>query len=312
MNRHTVSGRWKLGLVLAMFTAFQFGAIPIVLKLLLRKVDPYTLSWYRFTAAAIFLGCLSFRSHDLGAALRLRGKPLALMIAAILGLSLNYVLYTIGLDFSTPNTAQVMIQLAPVLLGLGGLIIFKETFSLRQTVGVVILVTGLILFFDDRYDEILEGASSLWLGIVTIAISAALWATYGLAQKQLLTVLPGRTIMFTVYCAGSILYLVRARPLSALVLTHVEWLLMLLSAAVTAASYVSLAAAMNHLEASRVSVVLATPPLFTVAMVALLTPLVPTYVDPEPISYLTAFGICLVVLGSTLASLQPSNSSQIK
>jgi drug/metabolite transporter (DMT)-like permease len=175
MNRHTVSGRWKLGLLLASLTAFQFGAIPIVIKLLLKKVDPITLSWYRFTVAAIFLGLVSFRSHDLLAPIRLRGKPLLLLIVAVLGLSINYVLYTAGLGYSSPNTAQIIIQVAPMLLLLGGLLIYRESFSIRQGIGVAILLTGLLFFFDGKYDEILLGSGTLWLGILLVALSAAMW-----------------------------------------------------------------------------------------------------------------------------------------
>ena len=205
-----------------MLTAFQFGAIPIVLKLLLKKIDPITLSWYRFTVAAVFLGLFSFRTHDLMAPLRLRGKSLVLLIVAVLGLSINYVLYTLGLEYSSPNTAQVMIQLAPMLLLLGGLLIFKESFSVRQGVGVLALIIGLIFFFDGKYDEILSGSSTLWMGILLVSLSAALWASYGLAQKQLLTVLSGPSIMFVVYIAGSVMYLIRAKPLTAASLTPIE------------------------------------------------------------------------------------------
>jgi drug/metabolite transporter (DMT)-like permease len=309
VNRHTVSGRWKLGLALAMLTAFQFGAIPIVLKLLLKKIDPITLSWYRFTVAAVFLGLFSFRTHDLMAPLRLRGKSLVLLIVAVLGLSINYVLYTLGLEYSSPNTAQVMIQLAPMLLLLGGLLIFKESFSVRQGVGVLALIIGLIFFFDGKYDEILSGSSTLWMGILLVSLSAALWASYGLAQKQLLTVLSGPSIMFVVYIAGSVMYLIRAKPLTAASLTPIEWALLALSAMFATVSYVCLAAAMNHLEASRVSVVLATPPIFTVVMVAILAPIFPEYVQAEPISALTTVGILLVVAGSILASMKPGSAS---
>lgn len=306
MNRHTVSGRWKLGLFLASLAAFQFGAIPIVIKLLLKKVDPITLSWYRFAVAAIFLGLISFRSHDLLAPIRLRGKPLLLLIVAVLGLSINYVLYTTGLGYSSPNTAQIIIQLAPMLLLLGGLLIYKESFSIRQGIGVAVLLTGLLFFFDGKYDEILSGSGTLWQGILLVTASAAMWAAYGLAQKQLLTVLSGPTLMFTIYTGGSLLYLAGADPMSASSLTATEWALLTLSALVTAFSYVCLAVAMNHLEASRVSVVLATPPLFTVGMVAALSPVLPAFVEAEPISSLTVVGILLVVAGSIMASIKPS------
>ena len=227
-------------------TAILFGTLPIILKILLRKLDPFTLSWYRYAIAVGFLGLLSFRQYDLLAPYRMRGRRLFLLIVATIGLCANFVLYTLGLDYSTPNTAQILIQLAPMLLLVGGLLIFKESFSIRQGLGLGILTLGLILFFDGKYDEILTGASTLWLGILWTAISAALWACYGLAQKQLLRHLSGRAIMFTIYCAGTLIYLIWAQPLQALTLTIFEWILLAASSIMTVIGYVSLAAAINN------------------------------------------------------------------
>ena len=61
-----------------------------------------------------------------------------LSIASIM-LTANYVLYVIGLDFTTPASTQLFIQLGPLLLALGGIIVFRERFSLGQWVGLAML-----------------------------------------------------------------------------------------------------------------------------------------------------------------------------
>ena len=41
----------RLGLILASITLLLWGALPVVLKLLLRSLDPFTITWYRFLLA---------------------------------------------------------------------------------------------------------------------------------------------------------------------------------------------------------------------------------------------------------------------
>ena len=50
---HASTGRWQLGLALALTTAVFWGLLPIALKVTLAGMDAWTLTWYRFTTAAI-------------------------------------------------------------------------------------------------------------------------------------------------------------------------------------------------------------------------------------------------------------------
>jgi len=53
---HKTSGRWKLGFALALSTAMLWGVLPIALKIALKSVDPYTVTWYRFASSGVVLG----------------------------------------------------------------------------------------------------------------------------------------------------------------------------------------------------------------------------------------------------------------
>ena len=48
----------KLGLALTLTTAACWGVLPIALKLALQGMDPVTITWYRFTVAALVLGTI--------------------------------------------------------------------------------------------------------------------------------------------------------------------------------------------------------------------------------------------------------------
>ena len=53
---HQASGRWKLGLLLALVTAACWATLPVALKMSLSVLDPMTLTWFRFAFAAVFMG----------------------------------------------------------------------------------------------------------------------------------------------------------------------------------------------------------------------------------------------------------------
>ena len=55
-----------------------------------------------------------------------RGRVLPILLAAAIGLCANYGLFLYGLDFIPPSTAVVVIQLAPLFMLFGGVLVFKE------------------------------------------------------------------------------------------------------------------------------------------------------------------------------------------
>ena len=50
-----LSGRWKLGLLLACSTALMWGVLPLALKGLMTTLDPMTTTFFRFFIAALLL-----------------------------------------------------------------------------------------------------------------------------------------------------------------------------------------------------------------------------------------------------------------
>ena len=69
---------------------------------------------------------------------------------AIAALTLNYLTFVAGLDRTSPPNAEVIIQLAPMLPLLGGVVIFRERFSRLQAAGLVGLTGGLLMFFNEQ------------------------------------------------------------------------------------------------------------------------------------------------------------------
>lgn len=198
---HTSSGRWLYGLLLSLLTALLWGILPIKLKTVLQVMDPVTVTWYRLLVAGLLLLAWLAARRQLPAFSRLGRNGRWLVVLAIAGLTSNYVLYLVGLNMLSPGTTQLVIQVAPILLLLGSLWVFKESFSLLQGLGLLVLLLGFALFFNQRLDDLFGGLGQYSLGVLTVLLAALLWAFYGLAQKQLLTRWNSVQIMMVIYLA---------------------------------------------------------------------------------------------------------------
>ena len=305
---HTTSGRWQYGFFLALTTALMWGILPIFLKILLGRMDAFTITWYRFFVASFLLGAFLLKRGRLPDLKRLDGMGWLLLGIAIFGLSGNYVVYLLGLRHVTPETAQMVIQLAPMFLLLGGLTFFGEPFRSRQWWGLALLVGGLLLFFNERLVNLSVVGRGFYVGVVLIVFCAAIWAAYGLAQKRLLTTLRSDEILLVIYIAAAVVLLPAAQLAQIRHLDLVELLLLAFCCVNTVIAYGSFAEALDHWEASRVSAVLATTPLITLATMWFFAKLAPSMVVPERLNVLAVVGAFLAVIGSMVAALSSQRS----
>jgi drug/metabolite transporter (DMT)-like permease len=301
MVLHQASGRWKLGLLLAFLTAALWATLPVALKITLVALDPYTLTWFRFLFAALGLGAWLHWRGQLGGFRGLPAPQWWLLGLAALMLIGNYVFYLLGLHHTTPANAQLLIQLAPLLMAVGAIFVFGERFRGGQWLGLAILALGLVLFFRDQFARV--ASADYLFGSALIAVAAVVWAVYALAQKQLLMRLSSPMILFFIYVVASLVLLPVARPATLLALDAAQWLALVYCALNTLGAYGAFAEALAHWEASRVSLVLALTPLLTLGCVELASRLMPELVSPERIGAVGALGALLVVTGSALTSL---------
>lgn len=303
MSSHVTSGRWRFGLTLSFVTVLLWAVLPLALKVVLKQMDAFTITWYRFLAAAVVLAFPVLRSRGLAPLRGLNARSWILVVVSAVGLCGNYIFYLIGLDHITPSTAQVLIQLAPMFMLVGGLIIFHERFTVWQRAGVLVLLIGLGVFFNRELLTLFTAGSARTVGIMFILAAAVTWAAYALAQKQLLRDMSSISIMFLIYVTGSILFLPLAEPSSLLRLDSTAAWLLAFCAFNTLAAYGAFAEALDHLEASRVSVVLATTPLLTVTAVFAGSRLIPSIVEADDLGALALLGAAMVVTGSVLGAL---------
>jgi drug/metabolite transporter (DMT)-like permease len=226
-----------------------------------------------------------------------------IVLLAGLLMSGNYLLYILGLLYVSPSTAQVVIQQASLFFLLGSLVIFREQFTGRQWVGLAIVIFGLLLFFNERLIAMVINFTEDTLGVLLITGAALIWAIYALLQKHLLKTYSASTTILLFYSIGSLAFLPFAQPSLVFQLSGVHIGLLFGLGLISLISYGAFAEALNHWEASRVSAVLATVPVITVAMVKITTALFPDLIPPESLSMLSLAGAVLVVTGSIMMAL---------
>jgi len=293
----------RLGFTLSLTTAALWGLLPIALKVVLEGMDAYTITWWRFAIAMAGLGAfLAWR----GNLPRLAGAGrmmLALLAVATLALIGNYVLYLVALDHATPSVTQVVIQLAPLMLLVGGVLVFHEPFGRVQWAGFAVLVAGLLLFFNERLPELADPREGLGFGVALTVAAGVSWAAYGLAQKKLHERFSSQQVLWVIYVGAVVLMLPAAKPAAALDLDGLQLGMLAFCCINTLAAYGSFGEALFHWELSRVSAVLATAPLFTIGAMWAVERLGLGLVPAEGLNALSIAGALMVVVGSMICAL---------
>jgi drug/metabolite transporter (DMT)-like permease len=303
MGLHQTSGRWQLGLSLVLSTVFLWGVLPIALIVSLQALDVYTVTWFRFLIAFGLLALFLAKRQQLPAAQKLRTTSPILLVAATLGLGLNYLFFLQGLAQTSPTNAQVILQLAPILLGFGAIAIFRERYTITQWLGLGVLTLGLALFFHEQLQLLIAALTQYLVGTGILVLASITWVMYALAQKQLLQKLSAANIMLIVYGGCALLFAPLAKPQQILALNPLQFSALLFCGLNTLVAYGAFAEALEHWEASRVSAVLSLSPIVTLISVWVASSLFPNSIHAEHFTALGLVGAALVVSGSMTAAL---------
>ncbi|SHF01098.1 EamA domain-containing membrane protein RarD [Microbulbifer donghaiensis] len=295
---------WKIGLPLALTTAFMWAMLPIALKGLLDDITATTATWYRFVGAAVLAGGYYGWSRQLNLRQLFGRALLPFTLLAVAGLLTNYLTYATGLNHITAGAAQIVIQLAPLMLLISSVLWLGEHFSPRQWLGVMMVTIGLPLFFNQRLPELVSGANREYLiGLGFIVVAAVGWAIYGFYQKKILSRAYPQDLLVLIYLTGTLCFLPMADPLSVAGLDWLGWALLIFLTANTLIAYGAFSKALANWEASRVSATLALVPLLTLALSALIGAVWPDYIEVEPLNWISWLGAAAVVCGSLFAAI---------
>lgn len=301
---------WKLGLGFSLVTVIMWGLLPVALKAILDVMDPITISWYRFSLSALIAALWYGRRRRRELKQLAFGRHWVLSLAAVAGLIGNYVLYILGLNHINPGAAQILIQLAPLLLLVGSVAIFKERFSATQWLGVAVLCGGMLLFFHQRLNNVVLTSADYVTGLALIIGAAVTWCGYGLAQKQLLIEQHHAQDLLLLICvAGTLALWPLAEPQQIWRMDAVQLALLAFCGLNTIIAYGAFGLAMSYWQSSRVSAILPLAPLLTLAFTFVLNHWQLADMPAEPMDWLSSLGALLVVGGAIVAALPGEEDS---
>jgi len=293
-----------VGIMLALITAMSWGSLPIAMKQVLVVMDPFTVVWYRFSMAAIVLGCILAAKRRLPPRVILsRPRWLILVLIATAGLMGNFVLFSSSLKFLSPTASQVIGQLSPVGMMLASVIILKEKMRVTQVIGAIMLILGLILFFNVSLIEIFTRLTDYTLGVIFGVGAAMVWVIYGVAQKVLLRQLASPQILFLLYTLCSIALLPLASPAMLSQLSGWQFACLLFCGANTLVGYGALAEAMARWQAAQVSALVTLTPLFTLLFSDLLALAWPDFFAAPVLNFIGYLGAFVVVAGAMFSAI---------
>ena len=287
------------GVFYAIITAFLWGFLPIFLKVSLNELDSISIVWFRFTFAFTIL-FLFFLITDKKQLEIIKRPPLILIIAA-LALGVNYLGFMQGINYTTPSNAQIIMQTAPILLALVGVVFFKERLNKKQIIGFAIAGIGLFLFYRNQLQAFIQDADAFNTGFMWIEFGAVMWVLYAALQKQLVQKHPAQLLNMVLYGIPAILYTPFVNFEAFATISITTWMILVFLGLNTLVAYGCLALAFKYTEAYKVSLIVTMNPIITLLAMAALAALNVSWIQTNSLSIYSILGAVLVIGGAITA-----------
>ncbi len=167
------------GLVIA--SATIWGTVAIVVKVLVETIDPAVIAFIRLALGGVLITTvLLLRRSSRGILANYR-----LILFGGVGMALNYLLYTIGLQYTLASAAAMVVQSEVVFLVTLSVILLGESFGPRRIAGMVLALLGVVIISWNGQELSTLFASEYFLGNVIVFFAGFFWAIYAYSQKRL-------------------------------------------------------------------------------------------------------------------------------
>lgn len=291
-----------LGFALALLASMTWGTLPLAIQQVLKIMDAPTLVFSRFVVAAVVLCAFGAWRGTLPQRSRFTQRHGVLLLMGSVALALNFVLFSLALHYVSPTTTQVLWQLAPFGMMISGVLVFGEKLTWFQKWGAVLLVLGLLAFFNQNLGEMLQFGTYA-KGILLAVGASLIWVGYGVAQKLLLPEYSSAQILLLIYAACALWLSPMASPTQIGDLHGVALLCFAYCCVNTLVGYGAYGEALNHWDASKVSVITTMLPIFTMIFSWLAHAFAPEMFPTLQMNVLSYVGAFVVVLGAILAAV---------
>jgi drug/metabolite transporter (DMT)-like permease len=294
-----------VGVIYALGAALLWGILPIFLKVAVAKIPAITIVWFRFAFSflSLFLYFALFQRNSL----KILIKPPLFSILAGIFLGINYIGFMLGIKYTTPNNAQVFIQLGPVLLAASGFILYKEKVKALQILGFGITILGFILYYSQQVNFFGDDSLNYTKGIFWTILGAIMWAFYSVFQKELVNKHSVLQLNLILFGLSTILFMPLVKFNILLNMDIWQTLIMISLGLNTLLAYTFIALALRYSEANIVSIIVTCNPIITFFIMAILGYLEVWWIMPEKMNLISIAGALFVIGGAALVILFRKN-----
>jgi drug/metabolite transporter (DMT)-like permease len=263
-----------------------WSVVPVLVKLLLPAIDPFTLAFLRLAQATLVVG----------AAFRLRGRRLAGIgwspwhLVGGLGVTLNYALFALSLTFTTASAGVLVVQIQYVTLAGLAALLLGERLGAVKVAGMVMVLGGVVLVVSVRADVSELAAPRYAAGNALMLLAGVGWGVYAVSNKALsvrmgtLSILLPMLVLSTAITGG--LSLTERWPVP----TGGAWAqLLVLGVAATGGAFILVAEALKRLSSALTGTLTTVTPMLQIGLAHVLL--------DEPLSWSLGVGGGLIVGG---------------
>lgn len=244
-----------------------FATFPATGRIALGHYSPYAMSFWRVTGAALFF-VLFLLVREGRIPLPERRDRLKVLWLSLFGISLNQMLFLVGLSLSTAVRGGLFVMLIPILTTAWAVLRRAETLSARKAAGVLLAAVGILLLTG------VDLVRGLGTGDLFFLLNGACYSVYLVEARPLLRRYPplhmvtwvflaALPVMFVIPLAG-----VRLLPEDAAFSGHSAMLWIILGPTIW--SYLGNIIALRHLPASATAIAISAQPLIAAVLAMVL------------------------------------------
>jgi drug/metabolite transporter (DMT)-like permease len=260
------------------------------------EIPPVALAFWRWTGATLILCPMAWRHFRRDWPLVKKNWPILILLSA-LGVAVFNTLVYMGLQWTTALNAFIMQSAMPVIIVALSFLIFKETVTVMQCVGISLSLLGALAIVT-RGDAAVFSTMTLDGGDLLVLLAVICYAGYSVALRRRPAIHPLCFVLIT-FSLGSLMllpfYLIeslggRPMPLNQTALLSVGYVMVFPSIV----SYLCYNRGVELVGANRGGLFLHLMPVFGSIMAIL-------FLD-ESIYWFHVAGICLIALGIGLVT----------
>jgi drug/metabolite transporter (DMT)-like permease len=160
-----------------------WGSTLAVTKIIVNEVPPLTLAFYRCSIGALTLLSIFVISKGRSASKYFKGIPWGIIVVlGFSGVTVFYIFFNLSVKMTSASVGALLQGFIPICIALMAAIFLKEKLSVRQIIGIITSVTGIILigFLSHKKNDVANSIT----GNLLMIIAVIGWGVYTIISKK--------------------------------------------------------------------------------------------------------------------------------